>query len=147
MNYIKLLWENRYTGILILLLCACLGSIRGAMKESGEPFIPASNESKSCLHDLDECREGQIPRSSAAGYLTGVTQEDLAGMEQAGKDAPDMIGIIPLASEQNRWRNFSYAVHYAVRGAVCYCLLMAVYLPLYHCRFFSAVRDFWSKDD
>ncbi len=24
-------------------------------------FIPACNESKSCLHDLDECREGQYP--------------------------------------------------------------------------------------
>jgi len=24
-------------------------------------FIPASNESKSCMHDLDECREGQYP--------------------------------------------------------------------------------------
>jgi len=29
-------------------------------------FIPAGNESKSCLHDLDECREGQIPSSSVA---------------------------------------------------------------------------------
>jgi len=33
-------------------------------------LISASNESKSCLHDLDECREGQMPRNSATGYLT-----------------------------------------------------------------------------
>ena len=26
-------------------------------------FIPASNEPKSCLHDLGDCREGAIPRS------------------------------------------------------------------------------------
>ncbi len=43
-------------------------------------FIPANNESKSCWHDLDDCREGRIPRPLgrfkfdapllAAGYLT-----------------------------------------------------------------------------
>ncbi len=27
----------------------------------GMNFIPACNESKSCLHDLGECREGQYP--------------------------------------------------------------------------------------
>ncbi len=116
MTYMRMLWQNRYMGLLILLLCACLGSIRGAMKEKGELFI-------------------------------GVTQEDLASMDQAGEGAPEMVGVMPLAAEQNRFRNFSYAVHYAGRGAVCYCLLTAVYLPLYQCRFFSAIRDFWSKDD
>lgn len=116
MNYIRLLWEKRYVGFLVIILCACLGSIRGAMKENREPFI-------------------------------GVTQEDLTNMEQAGRNAPDMIGIIPLASEQNRWCNFSYAVHYAGRGVVCYCILMAAYLPLYHCRFFVSLRDFLEKDE
>jgi len=43
-------------------------------------FIPAGNESKSCWHDLDDCREGRIPRPLgrfkfdapllAAGHLT-----------------------------------------------------------------------------
>lgn len=111
MNYIKLLKENMYAGFLIVMLCACLGSIRGAWKESGESFI-------------------------------GVTQEDLAAMEQAGEGAPDMVGIIPLAAEQNYWHNFSYALHYAGRGCVCYCILTAVYLPLYHCRICVAFRDF-----
>ncbi len=32
-----------------------------------KPFIPASNESKSCLHDLDDCRESEIPRSLLRG--------------------------------------------------------------------------------
>ena len=116
MNYIRVLKENIYIGFLVILLCACLGSIRGALKESGEPFI-------------------------------GVTQDDLAVMDQAGIGAPEMVGIMPLASEQNRWRNFSYAVHYAGRGVVCYCVLMAIYLPVYHCRFFVMLRDFWEKDD
>ena len=37
-------------------------------------FISASNESKSCLHDLDDCREGQYP-VACCGVLT--TQEDI----------------------------------------------------------------------
>ncbi len=47
-------------------------------------FIPASNESKSCLHDLDDCHEGRIPSPLEhfkfdaplleVGYLT-VTQK------------------------------------------------------------------------
>ncbi len=30
-------------------------------------FIPASNEPKSCLHDLGDCREGEILRSLLRG--------------------------------------------------------------------------------
>lgn len=30
MNYGKLLWRKAYAGLLIILLCACLGSILGA---------------------------------------------------------------------------------------------------------------------
>lgn len=104
MTYIKLLWEKAYLGFMIILLCACLGSVRGALKESGEFFI-------------------------------GVTEEDLYNREKAGDGAPEMIGVIALAAEQNRWRNFSYAAHYAGRGVICYCLLMAVYLPVYRRRF------------
>lgn len=115
MNYMKLLWRERYMGFLVILLCSALGSVRGAMKEQGEFFI-------------------------------GVTQEDEARVDEAGEEAPEMVGVIPLAAEQNRWRNFSYAVHYAGRGAVCYCILTAVYLPLYDCRFCVAFRAFWDKD-
>lgn len=112
MKYIKLLWSKAYMGLLIVLLCACLGSIRGAWKERGEPYI-------------------------------GVTEADLENMEHAGESAPDMVGIIGLASEQNRWHNFSYAAHYAGRGVVCYCVLMALYLPLYNCRFCVVIRTFF----
>lgn len=103
MSYIKLLWRKAYVGLLIILLCACLGSIRGAWKERGEPFI-------------------------------GVTETDLAEIEHAGESAPEMVGVIALAAEQHRWLNFDYAAHYAGRGVVCYCVLMAVYLPLYRRR-------------
>lgn len=113
MNYIKLLWRERYMGFLIILLCAALGSIRGAVKENGEFFI-------------------------------GVTKEDEVRMDTAGKDAPELVGVIPLAAEQNRWRNFSYALHYAGRGVVCYGILTAVYLSLYHSRFCVAIRTFWA---
>lgn len=115
MNYIKLLWKEAYLGALIILLCACLGSIRGALKESREPYI-------------------------------GVTEADLENREKAGEDAPDMVGVIALAAEQNRWRNFSYAAHYAGRGVVCYCILVAAYLPLYHCRLFQVLRAFLGRD-
>lgn len=115
MSYIRLLWEKAYLGLLIVLLCACFGSVRGAIKESREPFI-------------------------------GVTQEDLSDMEAAGDNAPEMVGVIALAVEQNRWRNFSYAAHYAVRGVAVYCMLMAAYLPLYHCRGFKAFRALFEKD-
>lgn len=114
-KYVHLLWENAYVGLLIVLLCACLGSIRGAWKEKREPYI-------------------------------GVTQEDMANMENAGESAPDMVGIIALAAEQSRWYNLSYAYHYAWRGVVCYCILMAVYRPLYHCRFFKTLRSLIKED-
>lgn len=104
MRYGKLLWSKAYVGLLIVLLCACLGSIRGAWKERGEGYI-------------------------------GVTQEDLANMENAGESAPEMIGVMGLAAEQNRWHNFGYAIHYAGRGVVCYCILMA-----FDC-FFQAVYN------
>lgn len=116
MRYIRFLRKKAYLGFLTVLLCACLGSIRGAVKENGEPFI-------------------------------GVTEADLACMEEAGVSVPDLTGVIPLAAEQNRWRNFSYAVHYAARGFACYCILMAVYLPIYHCRFCVAVRAFLEIED
>ncbi len=35
MNYIRFLWDKKYVGLLIVLVCACLGSVRGAWKESG----------------------------------------------------------------------------------------------------------------
>ena len=72
--------------------------------------------------------------------------EDLSDMEAAGDNAPEMVGVIALAAEQNRWRNFSYAAHYAVRGVAVYCMLMAAYLPLYHCRGFKAFRALFEKD-
>lgn len=103
MNYFVLLKKKAYLGVLLIMVCACLGSIRGAWKESEESYI-------------------------------GVTQEDLARMGEAGVNAPKMIGVMGLAAEQNRWHNFGYAYHYAWRGAACYCVLMAVYFPLWYRR-------------
>lgn len=39
MKYARLLWSKAYVGLLIVLLCACLGSIRGAWKEKGESYV------------------------------------------------------------------------------------------------------------
>ena len=44
MRYGKLLWSKAYVGLLIVLLCACLGSIRGAWKERGEGYIGVTQE-------------------------------------------------------------------------------------------------------
>ncbi len=114
MNYIRFLWDKKYVGLLIVLVCACLGSVRGAWKESGEPFI-------------------------------GVTEMDLADMENAGAGAPEMTGVIALAAEQNRWLNFDYAFHYAGRGVVCYCVLAAAYMPLHQRYFKSAQQSSYEK--
>lgn len=113
MNYFILMRKQAYLGALIIMVCACLGSIRGALKENQEGYI-------------------------------GVTQEDFSRMGEAGVSAPEMIGVMALAAEQNRWHNFGYACHYAFRGVVLYCTLMAVYCLLYHCRFFEALRV-WIK--
>lgn len=115
MSYIRLLRHKVYIGVFIVLMCACLGSLRGAWKESREP------------------------------YHTDISQEDIAGMGQPKGSVPDLIGVIPLAAEQNRWYNFSYAIHYAGRGFVLYCVVMAIYLPLYSLRFFSALRMFLKR--
>ena len=113
-KYLRLLTGRMYFGVMVILACACLGSVRGAMKESREPFI-------------------------------GVTEADMDRM-QDGVAGPDLTGIMPLAAEQNRWRNFSYAVIYAGRGLVIYCVLMAVYLPLYRLRCLQVLRSFLRKE-
>ncbi len=114
MRYLRLLWDKKYVGLLIVLACACLGSVRGAWKESGEPFI-------------------------------GVTQADLEDKGNAGESAPVMTGVIALAAAQNRWLNFDYAAHYAARGVVCYCVLMAVYMGVHQRHFQSARQSSYEK--
>jgi len=116
MNYFVLLRKQAYFGVLIIMVCACLGSIRGAWKENQEGYI-------------------------------GVTQEDQERMGEAGVSAPEMIGVMGLAAEQNRWHNFGYAYHYALRGVMCYCILMAFYCSFYHCRFFERLRVLVMEND
>lgn len=114
-TYLKLLKRKFYFGFLVILSCACLGSIRGALYESND-------------------------------YI-GVTQDDLDIMQQPDHSAPDLIGIFPLASEQNGWHNFSYAVIYAKRGFIIYCILMACYSLIYDFRFFKWVRRFIGENE
>ena len=83
-------------------------------------------------------------KESHEGYIN-VTQNDLELMHQNDINVPDMIGIIALAAEQERWYNFEYAVIYGRRGIVLYCLLMLAYLPLYRLRFFEMLRAFLEK--
>lgn len=73
--------------------------------------------------------------------LCGVTQKDIQIMQQQEQNSPDLVGIIALASEQNRWYNFAYAFAYGKRGIVLYCFLMIIYLPMYHFRCFKVVRQ------
>lgn len=116
MSYIKLLRQKVYIGSFIVLLCACAGSIRGAVKEYKE-----------------------------APYY--ITEADIAAMGQPEGTAPDLVGIIPLAAEQNRWHNFGYAAHYAGRGFVIYCIMMALYLPLYKFSPFVRLRAFLKGEE
>ena len=114
--YLKLLKEKIYFGFLVIISCACLGSIRGAWKEMGEGFI-------------------------------GITPDDINIMQQNDSNAPELTGIVPLAAEQNRWHNFGYAIVYAKRGAILYCVLLILYLPMYHFRFFKKIRIFIGKSE
>lgn len=82
---------------------------------------------------------------SHEGYI-GVTQNDLELMHQNDGSGPDMIGVIALAAEQERWYNFGYAIIYGSRGIIIYGMLMIVYLPLYRLRFFKALRIFLGRD-
>lgn len=116
MNYFRLLRQKAYIGLLIVLLCACAGSIRGAAKEYEE-----------------------------APY--DITEADVAAMGQPEKTAPNLAGVIPLTAEQNRWYNFSYALHYAGRGFVIYFVMTAVYLPLYRVPLFVALRAFLKEEE
>lgn len=75
-----------------------------------------------------------------------VTQNDLELMHQNDGSVPDMIGVIALAAEQERWYNFNYAINYGCRGIIIYGLLMIVYLPLYRLRFFKTLRIFLGRD-
>ncbi len=115
-RYIRLLKEKMYIGVMVILVCACVGSFRGAYKEEKT-------------------------------FWVGVTQEDGMLAEQAGKTAPDLIGVIPLAAEQMHGKNFEYAYIYAFRGVVLYCLLMLFYLPVYHFRIFVWVRHMLSAEE
>ena len=78
------------------------------------------------------------------GYI-GVTQEDISIMQQTDRQAPDLIGVLHLSSEQSRWYNFGYAFVYARRGLILYCILLAFYLPLYRKRFFVMLRTLIGK--
>lgn len=108
-NYLKLLKEKLYLGVLIVLGLAMLGSVLGARKESKEP-------------------------------LAGITERDMQILQQDDSSAPELIGIFPLAAEQNKWYNFKYAGVFGCLGIMLYCILMAVYLPLYNLSFFQSVR-------
>lgn len=84
-------------------------------------------------------------KETGEGFI-GVTADDISIMQQDDSNAPDLIGIIPLASEQNRWNNFGYAIAYARRGFILYCVLLVFYLPMYHFRFFKMIRLFIGKN-
>lgn len=79
------------------------------------------------------------------GFI-GVTQNDVEAM-QRGESAPDLIGVIALASEQSRWHNFGYAVPYGERGLVIYCVMMLFYMPMYRFRCFKALRLLIGRED
>lgn len=115
-RYIGFLKEKMYIGVMVVLLCACAGSFRGAYKEE-------------------------------ESFWVDVTQEDRELAEQAGRTAPDLIGVIPLAAEQIHWKNFKYACAYAFRGVILYCLMMLLYMRVYHFRMFRQLRCMLGAED
>lgn len=78
--------------------------------------------------------------------LIGITQEDIEIAKQMNQ-APDLIGLLPLAAGQNKWYNFKFAFAFGIAGAVIYCISMAVYLRLYHLRIFQMIRNFFGGQE
>ncbi len=79
-------------------------------------------------------------RKESKEPLTGITERDIQISQQDDSSAPELIGVFPLAAEQNKWYNLKYAGIFGCLGIILYCILMAVYLPLYDMTFFKAVR-------
>lgn len=85
-------------------------------------------------------------RKESKEPLNGVTEEDVLISEQENNNAPELIGILPLAAEQNKWYNFKYAGVFGIAGVFIYCALMAFYLPLYHLHFFEMIRKWFGLE-
>ena len=79
-------------------------------------------------------------RTESKEELPGVTQEDIRLSQQADYHGPELIGIFPLAAEQNKWYNFKYAAVFGLAGVVVYCVLMAGYLHWYYLPLFKFLR-------
>ncbi len=85
-------------------------------------------------------------RKEAKEPLNGILQEDTLIAEQE-VESPELIGIFPLAANQNNWYNFKYASLFACAGLLFYCILMAIYMPLYHLRFFVCIRKILGSEE
>lgn len=85
-------------------------------------------------------------RKESKEPLNGITQEDTL-IKQQGTDALELIGILPLAANQNNWYNFQYALPFACAGLLFYCILMAIYMPLYHLRLFIFIRKILGSEE
>lgn len=85
-------------------------------------------------------------RKESLEPLAGITQEDMKIAGEAGR-VPDLIGILPLAAEQNQWYNFKIAFIFGMVGAVIYCILMAIYMRLYGSHIFRVIRNFFGGED
>ncbi len=79
--------------------------------------------------------------------LKGITQEDVSIMQQQDANAPILTGILPLAENQNNWDNFKWAILFSGIGIVFYCILMALYMPLYDIRFFKWIRRLLKEEE
>lgn len=86
-------------------------------------------------------------RKESKEPLNGITEGDIILMEQESPDAPRLIGILPLASNQNKWYNFKYAFIFAGFGAIIFCVFAAIYLHLYYLRLFVQIRKFMGIKD
>lgn len=79
-------------------------------------------------------------RKESKESLPEITERDIQILQQDDFSAPELIGVLPLAAEQNKWYNFKFAGIFGCLGILLYCILMAAYLPLYNFAFFQAVR-------
>lgn len=86
-------------------------------------------------------------RKESKEPLNDIIQKDTIILQQNPENAPILIGILPLAANQNNWYNFKYALFFSGIGVILYCLLMAIYMSLYNLRLFVRIRNRFKGTD
>lgn len=116
LKFIKLKW---YLCVLIILICATYGSIRGAAKENEKVIWVTAKDY--------EIREARISGAQI--------------------DAPIYTGYLGLASEQNKFYNLELALKCSILGIPVMIICMLCYYFIYNTFLWKKIRNFCMQKD